>query len=155
AAMRGRHLVAALARRVGAFLDVTPASRAPGRPPLGQGEHPGHVLLAPLRLPSGDRADEAPLLVVLVYGLLGRLPAVEAARADTEPLGRLYAGSEARIREAAGEKGMSTSRRFSDHAAFARSSNCLLVSRSLSSRSQSSSSSWGSTTERRISAGKN
>src|SRR5690606_15587944 len=112
AAMRGRHLVAALARRVGAFLDVTPASPAPGRPPLGQGEHPGHVPLATLRRPSGAGADEAPLLVVLVYGLLGRLPAVEAARADPEPLGRLYAGSEARIREAAGEKGMLTSRRF-------------------------------------------
>src|SRR5690606_16780026 len=113
------------------------------------------VLLGPLGLPNGERADEAPLLVVLVYGLLGRLPAVQPPGRDAEPLSRLYAGSEDRIREAAGEKGTSTSRRFSDHAAFARSSNCLLVSRSLSSRSQSSSSSSGSTTERRISAGKN
>src|SRR5690606_21178665 len=113
------------------------------------------VLLGPLGLPNGERADEAPLLVVLVYGLLGRLPAVQPPGRDAEPLGRLYACSEDRIREAASEKGTSTSRRFSDHAAFARSSNCLLVSRSLSSRSQSSSSSSGSTTERRISAGKN
>src|SRR5690606_8271603 len=97
-----------------------------------------------------ERADEAPLLVVLVYGLLGRLPAVQPPGRDAEPLGRLYACSEDRIREAASEKGTSTSRRFSDHAAFARSSNCLLVSRSLSSRSQSSSSSSGSTVARRM-----
>lgn len=99
---------------------------------LGQREQLGAVLLGVEPLPGRNRPDQ-PAAVVFVLGNLGRLPAVESRRWDAVPVGELYPGSELSVScDAASEKGTSISPRFSAQAAQATSSNCRLVSDSMS-----------------------
>lgn len=80
------------------------------------------ILFRELRLADCYRADYAPFLVAPVARLFARLAPLQATRRDTEPLRYLYSPPVACLNlEAAREKGMSTSRALSTHAASASS----------------------------------
>jgi hypothetical protein len=61
----------------GAHLDRAAAQRAQARAVQRQGEQLGAVLVGEQRLVRGDRADQPAGVVVLVFGDLRRLPAVQ------------------------------------------------------------------------------
>ena len=111
--------------RVGGFLQVAAAPAALAGAPHGEGDHPRLLLFVPFGFALDDGLD-VPAVVVVDEGVdFGGFPTFEPFEGDAGSFGRLYSGSKVcRIREAAREKGTSTPRRFSDHAAPPSASTC-------------------------------